>query len=103
MTFQLSSTSSERCVLRPRAHRFDLRAQEIPLILSDFLWPLMVTCGSEHRSLPVAMQQFFSQDPKVWGDITFASMITITVLVVFLLFQKWFVQSVATSGIKGGA
>jgi len=69
----------------------------------DFLWPLMVTRGFEYRPLPVAIQQFFSQDPKVWGDIfAFASMITIPVLVVFLLFQKWFVQSVATSGIKGG-
>lgn len=69
----------------------------------DFLWPLMVTRGFEYRPLPVAIQQFFSQDPKVWGDIfAFASMITIPVLAVFLLFQKWFVQSVATSGIKGG-
>jgi multiple sugar transport system permease protein len=68
-----------------------------------FLWPLMVTRGEEFRPLPVAMQQFFSFDPKVWGDIfAFASMITIPVLIVFLLFQKWFVQSVATSGIKGG-
>ena len=68
----------------------------------DFLWPLMVTRGFEYRPLPVAIQQFFSQDPKVWGDIfAFASMITIPVLVVFLLFQKWLVQSVASSGIKG--
>jgi multiple sugar transport system permease protein len=68
----------------------------------DFLWPLMVTRGVEYRPLPVAIQQFFSQDPKVWGDIfAFASMITIPVLIVFLLFQKWFVQSVATSGVKG--
>ncbi len=68
----------------------------------DFLWPLMVTRGEEFRPLPVAMQQFFSYDPKVWGDImAFAAMITIPVLVVFLLFQKWFVQSVATTGVKG--
>jgi len=67
-----------------------------------FLWPLMVTRGFEYRPLPVAIQQFFSQDPKVWGDIfAFSAMITIPVLAVFLLFQKWFVQSVATSGIKG--
>lgn len=68
----------------------------------DFLWPLMVTRGEEYRPLPVAMQQFFSQDPKVWGDImAFAAMITIPVLIIFLLFQKWFVQSVATTGVKG--
>lgn len=69
---------------------------------ASFLWPLMVTRGIEFRPLPVAMQQFFSQDPKVWGDImAFASMITIPVLIVFLLFQKWFVQSVASTGVKG--
>ncbi|HBY56916.1 MAG TPA: sugar ABC transporter permease [Candidatus Atribacteria bacterium] len=68
----------------------------------DFLWPLMVTRGYEYRPLPVAIQQFFSQDPKVWGDIfAFASMITIPSLVIFLLFQKWFIRSVASSGIKG--
>jgi multiple sugar transport system permease protein len=69
---------------------------------NDFLWPLMVTRGETYRPLMVAIQQFFSQDPKVWGDImAFASMITIPVLFVFLLFQKWFVQSVATTGVKG--
>lgn len=68
----------------------------------DFLWPLMVTRGEAYRPLPVAMQQFFSYDPKLWGDImAFASMITIPVLIVFLLFQKWFVQSVASTGVKG--
>jgi len=68
----------------------------------DFLWPLMVTRGAEVRPLPVAMQQFFGRDPKLWGDImAFAAMITLPVLMVFLLFQKWFVQSVASPGIKG--
>jgi multiple sugar transport system permease protein len=69
---------------------------------NDFLWPLMVTRGETYRPLMVAIQQFFSQNPKVWGDImAFASMVTIPVLIVFLLFQKWFVQSVATTGVKG--
>ncbi len=69
---------------------------------NDFLWPLMVTRAETYRPLMVAIQQFFSLDPKVWGDImAFASMITIPVLIVFLLFQKWFVQSVATTGVKG--
>ena len=68
----------------------------------DFLWPLMVTRGESYRPLPVAMQQFYSQDPKMWGDVmAFAAMITIPVLIVFLLFQKWFVRSVASAGVKG--
>ncbi len=66
------------------------------------MWPLMVTRGVEARPLPVGMQSFFGQDPRLWGDLmAFASMITIPVLIVFLLFQKWFVQSIASTGIKG--
>lgn len=67
-----------------------------------FMWPLMVTRGVEVRPLTVGMQTFFGQDPRIWGDLlAFAAMITIPVLIVFLLFQKWFVQSVASTGIKG--
>ncbi len=67
-----------------------------------FLWPLMVTRAETYRPLPVAIQQFFSQDPKQWGYIfAFASMTTIPLLILFLLFQKWFVQSVASTGVKG--
>jgi multiple sugar transport system permease protein len=67
-----------------------------------FMWPLMVTRGADFRPLTVGIQSFFGQDPRLWGDLmAFASMITIPVLIVFLLFQKWFVQSVASTGIKG--
>ena len=67
-----------------------------------FMWPLMVTRGLDVRPLTVGIQSFFGQDPKLWGDLmAFASMITIPVLIVFLIFQKWFVQSVARTGIKG--
>jgi multiple sugar transport system permease protein len=67
-----------------------------------FMWPLMVTRGVDHRPLTVGMQTFFGQDPRIWGDLlAFASMITIPVLIIFLIFQKWFVQSVASTGIKG--
>lgn len=67
-----------------------------------FMWPLMVTRGVNVRPLTVGMQAFFGQDPRLWGDLmAFAAMITIPVLFVFLLFQRWFVQSVASTGIKG--
>lgn len=67
-----------------------------------FMWPLMVTRGPEVRPLTVGIQSFFGQDPRLWGDLmAFAAMVTIPVLIVFLLFQKWFVQSVARTGIKG--
>jgi multiple sugar transport system permease protein len=68
----------------------------------DFLWPLMVTRSENVRPLMVAMQQFFGQYPRIWGQImAFAAMITVPVLIIFLLFQRWFVQSVASQGVKG--
>lgn len=69
-----------------------------------YLWPLMATAsaGFQIQPLPVAMQVFFGQAPRQWGDImAFASLATVPVLIVFLLFQKWFVQSVSSSGVKG--
>ena len=68
----------------------------------DFLWPLMVTRTGDFRPLPVAIQQFLSQDPKVWGNIiAFAAIIPIPILIDFLPFQKWFLPSVATAEVKG--
>ena len=64
----------------------------------SYLWPLMVTTGETYRPLPVAMASFESQ-VKLWGDImAFGVMMVIPVLIVFLLFQHWFVKGVAASG-----
>jgi multiple sugar transport system permease protein len=68
----------------------------------NLLWPLMVTQGPDVRPLPLAMTVLFSQNPIQWGDImAYASLVTVPVLIIFLLFQKWFIQSVASSGVKG--
>ncbi len=66
-----------------------------------FLWPLMVTRGYEYRPLPVAMQVFFGQYPRNWGDImAFAAMMTIPVILLFVFLQKQYVNTVKTAGIK---
>jgi len=68
----------------------------------QLLWPVMVARSEEVRPLTVAMQQFFGQQPREWGQImAFAAMITVPVLIVYLLFNRWFVQSIASSGVKG--
>ncbi len=69
---------------------------------SFYLWPLMVTRGNEYQPLMVGMDFFQTQAPIKWGSImAYAAMVTIPVLITFLLFQKWFVQSVSSSGVKG--
>jgi multiple sugar transport system permease protein len=67
-----------------------------------YLWPLMVTIGPEVRPLPVAIAGFYTLPPLQWGDIlAFGTLMVLPVLAVFLMFQKWFVRGVASSGIKG--
>lgn len=67
----------------------------------SFLWPLMVTRGPTYRPLTVAMEVFFGQYPRNWGDImAFAAMMTIPVLLLFLFLQDTYVNTVSRSGIK---
>jgi multiple sugar transport system permease protein len=68
----------------------------------SFLWPLMVTIDEQVRPLPVAIASFQTLPPIQWGDImSFGVMMVAPILVVFLLFQKWFVEGVAATGTKG--
>lgn len=68
---------------------------------NDYLWPVIAVQGESARPVMVGMAAFFGQTPD-WGQImAYATMITVPVLIVYLLFQKWFIQSVAASGIKG--
>jgi multiple sugar transport system permease protein len=71
-------------------------------IWGQLLWPVLVTSGPDVRPLPLGISVFVTQPPISWGDImAFAFLMTIPLLVIFILFQRWFVQSVASSGVKG--
>lgn len=68
----------------------------------DLLWPVMAVRGDTFATLPLAMQTFFGQYPRHWGDVmAFAAMTTLPTLMVFVVFQRWFVRSAVSSGIKG--
>jgi multiple sugar transport system permease protein len=68
----------------------------------QFLWPTMVTRGPEVRPLTVAIGVFKTQQPISWGDImAFTVLMTLPLLIIFLIFQRQFVEGVASSGIKG--
>jgi len=68
----------------------------------SFLWPLMVTHSENVRPLPLGLAAFYTLPPLQWGDIfAFGVMMVLPVLLVFIIFQRWFVQGVATTGMKG--
>jgi len=71
------------------------------MLWSSYLWPLMVTRSQTVRPLTIGITAFYVLDIR-WGQIlAFASMVTIPVLVLFIVFQRWFIRSVAASGVKG--
>ncbi len=68
----------------------------------SFLWPLMVTIDERVRPLPVAIASFQTLPPIQWADImSFGVMMVAPILIVFLVFQRWFVEGVASTGTKG--
>ena len=68
----------------------------------SFLWPMMVTYSEAVRPLPLGIASFYTLPPLQWGDIfAFGVMMVTPVLLMFLVFQRWFVQGVVTTGVKG--
>jgi multiple sugar transport system permease protein len=68
----------------------------------QLLWPVMVTRGIDVRPLPLGIGTFKTTPPVQWGDImAYAALMTLPLLVIFLIFQRYFVQGVASSGVKG--
>ena len=68
----------------------------------QYLWPSMVTRGVDVRPLPVGIGVFQVTPPISWGDImAYTVLMTLPLLVIFLIFQRQFVQGVASSGVKG--
>jgi multiple sugar transport system permease protein len=68
----------------------------------SYLWPVMTVSKPGVRPLPLALAAFTGMPPFDWGQIfAFGVLLVLPVLLVFLAFQRWFMQSVATSGLKG--
>ena len=68
---------------------------------NQYLWPLMVVQTESLRPAMVGID-YFKQLNVSWGQImAYASIITVPVLILFIAFQRSFVNSIASSGVKG--
>lgn len=69
---------------------------------SDFMWPLIAVTSAQHKTVQVAIQGFFTDPPVRYGPIMAALVFTtIPIIIVFLFLQKYYVQGIMSSGIKG--
>ncbi len=70
---------------------------------NEFLWPFIVTRTAEIRPLTVGLNQLFSatEAGTLYGQLMAGTVIVIAPLVIlFMLFQRRFIESFASSGIK---
>ncbi|MEU1348407.1 carbohydrate ABC transporter permease [Streptomyces sp. NPDC005786] len=68
---------------------------------NSYMWPLMVVQSEELRPVMVGISYFFQLNVG-WGQImAYSSMITVPILALFVAFQRSFVNSIASSGVKG--
>lgn len=68
----------------------------------QFLWPSLTVSDPTVRPLPLEISVFSAQQPVDWGAVfAFGTLLVLPVLILFFVFQRFFVQSVAGSAVKG--
>ncbi len=75
---------------------------EFQFIWNLFYWPLIVISNPDLQMIQVAIANQTTQTQVYWGR-TFAGAVlaSLPVILLFLALQKYYVQGVATSGLKG--
>lgn len=70
---------------------------------NDYFWPLIMTSSPEMRTLPVGLVFLRTSEGSIeWNVVMAASVFVILpVLLLFLFFQRYFVEGVMSSGLKG--
>ena len=68
----------------------------------NYMWPLVITITEELRTLPIGLKYFVGQHSTNYTQLMAGSMIAlIPVLLLFVFNQRYFVEGIKLSGIKG--
>lgn len=71
-------------------------------IWNDFMGPLIYINSTDLKTIQLGLRLFVTQFSAEYSLIMAAALVTLVpVLIVFLALQKYFVEGIATSGIKG--
>lgn len=71
---------------------------------NNFLWPLIVVRSQELQTIPVGMTVFtqpHTDQPRWAVAMAVATLATLPVALLFIFFQRYFVEGLTMSGIKG--
>lgn len=71
-------------------------------VWNDFFWPLVMLTSPEKRTLAVGLSYLVGQYTTRWDLQMAGSVLTVLpILILFFLLQKYFVQSIKMTGLKG--
>jgi multiple sugar transport system permease protein len=69
---------------------------------NDFLWPLIVITNADQMTVPLGLSYFQGAHQTNWPLLMAGNVMSLVpMLVVFVVAQRYFVQSVAGTGLKG--
>lgn len=69
---------------------------------NEFLWPVIVTYTEDMYTLPLGMASLRTELLTDWPLLMAGTiLISLPTLMIFIVFQRYFVQGVASSGLKG--
>jgi multiple sugar transport system permease protein len=68
---------------------------------NSFMWPNLLATSEEMYTLPVGLNTLHGEYNAYWNHILAGAMfMTVPVIIVFILFQRHFIRSIATTGLK---
>jgi multiple sugar transport system permease protein len=68
----------------------------------EYAWANVNLGDAAVRTLPIGIAFFQSEHLTEWGQVFAASLIALVpVLIIFIVFQRYFVQGISTTGLKG--
>lgn len=69
---------------------------------NDFIGPLIYLFTEEKKTLALALQSLVGQYASEWGMLMAAALLmAFPIVMIFLMAQKYFIQGIALSGLKG--
>jgi multiple sugar transport system permease protein len=69
---------------------------------TEYTWPLIITNSDSMKTVQLALTMFKDDTTIIWNQLMAATtLVTIPLILLFLLAQKYFVEGIVTTGIKG--
>ena len=71
---------------------------------NDVLWPLIVIRAQELMTMPQLVTLFKTggqAESQLGAELAAATLLAVPIIIVYAFFQRYFIESMATSGLKG--